>query len=512
MCAPARMRWLWAPLAGALLLVSGCASFQEWTHNGFKVGPNFQEPPAPVATKWIDASDRHVLSKPIEKDGWWDVFQDPALDKLIDTAYRQNLDLKTAATRVLTAQSQRNISAGNLFPQSQNAIGDYVHAQLSKNLNIFSSPKSPLPNTINVWATGFNASWEIDFWGKLRRGIEASDADLSASVESYHDALVTLLAEVATNYVQIRTFQQRIRYAQRNQAIQQGSLALAEATLKAGKGTSLDVEQARTSLAQTEASIPPLVIGMRQANDRLCVLLGLPPQNLVADLKESPIPTAPPQAAVGIPADLLERRPDVRRAVREAAAQSAQIGVAKADFYPSFGVSGFLGYAANDIRLLFASNSFTGYIFPSFQWKILNYGRIANNVRVQDAKFQERVLKYQQAVLNAGRETEDALVGFVEYQVQARSLERSVVAAERSVDLVLAQYKEGRVDFNRVFTTQSQMVSQQDQLAAAQGNIAVSLIAVYRALGGGWQSFEQQLPCPNPIARPAKMAYLLDPQ
>lgn len=493
MRAPARKRWA-SPLLTALLFASGCTSFQEWVHNGFKVGPNFQTPSAAVADQWIDAGDRHIVQKPLEKDAWWDVFADATLEKLIDTAYRQNLDLKTAATRVLEAQAHRNISAGNLFPQTQNAIGNYAHAQLSKNLSIFSNPQAALPSNLNLWATGFNASWELDFWGRLRRDIEASDADLSASVEAYHDALVTLLADVATSYVQIRTYQQRIRYARRNITIQQGSLALAEATLKAGKGTSLDVEQARSSLAQTEATIPPLVIGMRQASDRLCVLLGLPPRNLAGEFKDGAIPIAPPQVAVGIPAELLERRPDVRRAVRDVAAQSARIGVAQADFYPRFGVSGFLGYAADDIRHLFGPSSFTGFILPNFQWKVLNYGRIANNVRVQDARYQERVLAYQQAVLNAGRETEDALVGFVESQVQARSLERSVLAAERSVELVLAQYKEGRVDFNRVFTLQIQLVSQQDLLATAQGNIALNLIAVYRALGGGWRPFEKSCP------------------
>ncbi|HZZ79004.1 MAG TPA: efflux transporter outer membrane subunit, partial [Gemmataceae bacterium] len=475
---------------------------QEYVHNGFKVGPNFREPPADVADSWIDSKDPHIAPNPIEHDDWWNIFRDPDLDRLIDSAYRQNLDLKTAATRVLEARAQRNIAAGNLFPQSQTAVGDYAHAQLSKNLNVFGNPLATLPTNLNVWATGFNASWEFDFWGRLRRGIESKDADLSASVEDYHDALVTLLADVATSYVQIRTGQQRLRFARHNMKLQQGTLALTEARLKAGTATSLDVEQARTNLAQTEASIPPLAIGIRQANDRLCLLLGLPPQDLTRSFQDGPIPAAPPQVAVGIPAELLERRPDVRRAIRQAAAQSAQIGIAQADFYPTFGVSGFIGYAADDIRVLFEQNSFLGFILPNFQWKILNYGRIANNVKVQDARFAQRVLQYQKTVLNAGRETEDALVGFVESQVQAKSLERGVQAAERSVELVLAQYKDGRVDFNRVFTTQGQLLAQQDQLAAAQGNIALNLIAVYRALGGGWQAFESGQPCARPRLLP----------
>jgi NodT family efflux transporter outer membrane factor (OMF) lipoprotein len=488
---------LLALLAGCAVLASGCTSLQQWLQNGFKVGPNYQEPPASVAPTWIDTADAHVVCKSAAADAWWTVFQDTALDSLIATAYQQNLDLKTAATRVLQAQAQRNIAAGNLFPQSQDLLGDYVHAQLSKNLNVFGNPQAALPSTLNLWATGFNASWELDFWGRLRRQVESAAAERDASLEAYHDALVTLLADVASNYVQLRTFQQRITFARHNVEIQKGSLQLAEARLRDGKATALDVKQARSSLAQTESLIPPLVIGLRQANDRLCVLLGLPPEDLTRTLNEAPIPATPPEAAVGIPAELLDRRPDVRRARREVAAQSAQIGVAEADFYPQIGVTGFLGYAANDLAQLFTPNSFTGVILPSFQWKILNYGRILNNVRLQDARLQEKVLQYQQTVLTAGREVEDALAAFLQYQLQARSLEESVKEAEDSVELVQAQYQGGLVDFNRVFTAQGQLVVQQDQLAVTRGNIAASLIAVYRALGGGWQVFPN---CPSPDA------------
>jgi NodT family efflux transporter outer membrane factor (OMF) lipoprotein len=490
-----RAGWRQAPMLGMLaLLAGGCTSLPEWIHNGFKVGPNFQEPPAAVSLSWIDAADPRVVERPAEAAAWWEVFHDPVLSFLIETAYRENLDLRTAATRVLEAQAQRNITAGNLFPQSQNAIADYAHVQLSKNLTLFSNPLAPFPSIINVWATGFNASWELDFWGRIRRSIESADAELGASVESYRDALVTLVADVATNYVQLRTFQERIDFARRNVEIQKGTLRLAEARLRDGTATALDVKQARSSLKQTESSIPPLVIGLRQANDRLCVLLGLPPQDLIASLREASVPATPPELAVGIPADLLQRRPDVRRALREAAAQSAQIGVAEADFYPQIGVSGFIGYTASDIRRLFAEKSFTGIILPTFTWKILNYGRILNNVRNQDARLQEKLLQYQKTVLSAGREVEDALVAFLQYQLQARSLEESVREAIDSVELVQAQYRGGLVDFNRVFTTQSQLVAQQDQLAAARGNIALSLISVYRSLGGGWQTMAGE-PC-----------------
>jgi outer membrane protein TolC len=190
---------------------------------------------------------------------------------------------------------------------------------------------------------------------------------------------------------------------------------------------------------------------------------------------------------------LLNRRPDVRKARADAAAQCYQIGVAESDYYPAIGVAGYIGYSADDLRHLFEESSFTGLILPNFQWKILNYGRILNNVRLQDSRFRERVLTYQQSVLTAGREVEDALAQFIEYQAQAKSLERSVQAAQRSVDLVIEQYKAGRADFNRVYTTQSTLVTQQDQMAAVEGSIDVSLIGVYKALGGGWQYFDHKL-------------------
>jgi NodT family efflux transporter outer membrane factor (OMF) lipoprotein len=491
-----QFRRIRALFVGALLS-SGCTSITDYVHNGFKVGPNFVEPAAPVSKGWIDSQDARIQPAPIENDAWWGVFHDPTLDVIIQKACAANLDLKTAAARVFEAQAQKNIAAGNLFPQTQTLNGDYAHAQISQNFNVVQEPGAlggGFPNTLDVWSTGFNMSWELDFWGRLRRGVIASENDVNGYVEAYRNALVTLLSQVATNYVQLRTYQQRIAYARHNVEIQTGSLHLAEERLKQGLGTSLDVDQAKSTLAQTEATIPPLVIGARQANDQLCVLLGQPASTLLDTFNEAPIPSASPEVAVGIPAELLTRRPDVRRARFQAAAQCQQIGIAEADFYPAIGVSGFLGYAADDIRHLFESPSFTAYILPNFSWKVLNYGRIQNNVRVQDARFQQQVLQYQSLVLTAGREVEDALIGFLQFQVQTKSLEESVQASERAVNVVLLQYKNGTVDFNRVYTVESQLVSLQDQLAAARGNVALSLISVYRALGGGWQTFDKS-PC-----------------
>jgi NodT family efflux transporter outer membrane factor (OMF) lipoprotein len=468
----------------AILAAGGCTSLRDWWRNGFKVGPNYAEPPAPIAANWIDSgTDPHIQNSPPNDCAWWTVFRDRVLDDLIDNAYRQNLDLRAAGTRILEARAQRNVAIGNLFPQSQQAIAAYGHGQVSTNMAF------PIAPIFDIWATGFNASWELDFWGRYRRTIEANNADLAASNEAYGDTLVMLLAEVARTYVQLRTFEERLAFARRNVEIQRGSTGLANDRFTQGVASELDLRQARSNLAQTESLIPPLEAGRRQANNRLCILMGMPPQELAARLGPGPIPVAPPQVAVGVPADLLRRRPDIRRAERQVAAQSARIGVATADLYPRLTLNGFLGYVANDASQLFDPKSFTGIIFPTLQWNVLNYGRIANNIRAQDARLEGVALQYQQSVLNAGREVEDALTAFVQAQQQAARLDESVREAARSVDLVLIQFQGGVTDFNRVYNTQSTLVSQQDQLASTRGNIALYLIDVYRSLGGGWYCF-----------------------
>jgi len=479
------MRYASGALLFVALLLSGCrTSLSEWWYNGLKVGPQYATPAAPVADHWIDSADARVKSEPAQDCAWWTVFNDAALTSLIESAYRQNLDLRAAGARILQSRAQRNIAIGNLFPQSQTALLDYAHAQLSKNLGL------PLPGgTMNVWADGMNLSWEIDFWGRYRRSIEGAEADLDASVESYGNTLVMLLSEVATSYVQLRTYEQRIQFAQQNVTIQKNSLQLAEDRFRNGRGTELDVRQARSSLAQTESLIPPLITGRRQASNQLCTLLGTPVDNLADRLQSASIPTAPPEIAVGIPADLLRRRPDVRRAERQVAAQSARVGVAETDLYPRLSLNGFVGFVANDFKDLFESKSFTGLFFPTLQWNVLSYGRVRNNIKSQDAQLEAAGYQYQQTVFNAGREVEDALVGFLQAQQQATYLEESVRDAQRSVELVKMQFQGGLIDFNRVYTTQASLVTAQDQLATARGNIALDLIQVYKAIGGGWQCF-----------------------
>ena len=446
----------------------------------------------PTAAQWIDDGDERIHKAGSDPMAWWTVFEDPVLDSLVEHAVHENLDLKAAGTRILASRAQKNVITGELFPQTQEGLASFAHAQFSQNL------KLPLPLIANVWPVGAFASWEPDFWGRYRRAIESAKADLDGSAANLEDAIVILLSEVAESYVQVREFQQRLILARHNVEIQRGSLSVAQAKFDGGDTSELDVEQARSSLARTESLIPALEVGLRQANNRLCTLLGTPARDLIPDLGGlRPIPTAPREIAAGVPAELLRRRPDIRRAERSVAAQSARIGVATSDLYPRFAIFGFLGYAADDFKSLFAMKSFTGLLVPNIQWQIFNYGRVRNNIRVEQARFEERVYQYQQTVLQAGQEVEDALVGFVKAQEQTSRLAESVAAAEHSVELVLIQYREGSVDFNRVYTLQSLLVTQQDQLATAQANIAIQMIQAYRALGGGWEPFVTHEPPPS---------------
>jgi NodT family efflux transporter outer membrane factor (OMF) lipoprotein len=479
---------LFAPGRTGLLVFAaslcGCTPISEYIHNGFKVGPNYKTPPAPVAENWIDAADQRVRTDWADLSKWWAVFNDPVLDSLICSAFRQNLSLRQAGFQILMARAQRNIAIGNLFPQTQTSTGDYtLNAESTETAN-----RSFIGRRFfQQWDFGFNLSWELDFWGRYRRAVESAEDTLEASVFNFDAVLVTLLGDVATAYVQIRTLQEQIRFTQTNVDLQRKTLEIARARFKGGTTTELDVDQAQSNLSQTESQIPQLRTQLRLANNQLSILLGIPPEDLIPRLGTADIPTTPRDVIAGIPVDLLRRRPDVRKAERQAAAQSAQIGIAEADFYPHISLNGNFGYSAEFFNRLFRPTAFEGSFGPTFTWNILNYGRILNNVRAQDASFQALVAAYQNTVLTAAQEVENGLVTFLEAQAQVKFLSESVKAAEKAVTVALAQYKGGIVDFNRVALVEQNLVTQQNLLAQARGTIATGLIQVYRALGGGWE-------------------------
>jgi NodT family efflux transporter outer membrane factor (OMF) lipoprotein len=337
------------------------------------------------------------------------------------------------------------------------------------------------------WDYGFTLSWELDFWGRFRRAIESNAASLDASVEDYDDVLVTLLSDVATAYVTYRTTEERIKYATRNANIQAKLFSIIQASFKVGKIEKVDVDQAESTLYQTKAGIAELEITLRTANNQLCILLGIPPEQLRDKLGTGPIPRAPAEVAVGIPADLLRRRPDVRKAERQAAAQSAQIGVAESQFYPHISIDGTIDYQANRFRDLFGGRAFSGSIGPSFRWDILQYGRLLNNVRLQQADFYQLVEAYKQSVLNANQDVENGLVTFLRAQERYQLQKKSADAGRAALDTVRVQYEVGKIDFTRVAQLLLNQVVLDDTLALVQGEVATGLIAVYKGLGGGWE-------------------------
>jgi NodT family efflux transporter outer membrane factor (OMF) lipoprotein len=449
------------------------------------VGPDYEPPPAPVAESWIDAGESgEIQGAPADDQEWWKVFGDPALDSLVETAYRQNPTLQAAGARVLEALARRGIAVGTLFPQQQDAFGFFQRATLSENR----ANQQQADHDFDDWQGGFDAFWELDVWGRFRRGIEAADADVLASVATYDDVLVSLVAEVATNYIFLRTFEERLEVAKANVSIQERSFEIADAKFRGGAVTELDSAQAASLLEDTRSLIPGLEASIRQTQNTLCILLGIPPRDLEDIIGgPRPIPVAPRQVAVGIPADLLRRRPDVRRAERELAAQSARIGVAKTDLLPRLSLTGTISLAAEDFADLFEGDSFEAFGGPTLRWAILNYGRIRNNVRVQDARFQALVGDYEDTVLRAQAEVENAVASFLGAQRQVDFLDRSVAAAARAVDLADLQYREGAVDYTRVLNTQQFLVDEQDRLVDTQGSVALSLTSLYKALGGGWE-------------------------
>lgn len=452
------------------------------------IGPSFQLPQAPLAQRWSEAVGDSVDTTRQDYREWWDVFGDRVLSRLVETAYQQNLTLQMAGVRVLEARAQLGLAIGELYPQEQQISGEvsYNRIPVSIPYNIINS---------NYWQglVGAQAAWEIDLWGKIRREVQSADYAFLASVADYDDVLVTLTADVASAYVQLRTLEKRLAIARENVERQKFAVRIADSRFRGGVVSKLDVYQAENVLGATEAAIPALTIELEETKNGLAVLLGIPPDQIEAHLTVSAdIPEAPPQVAVGIPAELLRRRPDIRAAELDAAAQCSQIGVAKADLLPAFTLLGNVGTLATDVGRgdlgdLFSAKSLSYSAGPAVQWNILNYGQITNNVRIQDARFQELLASYQNTVLAAQEEVENGITVFSQSRIQADRLAYSAKAAAGAVRIAMNQYKEGTADFTTVLTAEENLYTAQDNLAVARGNIPLGLIATYRALGGGWQ-------------------------
>ena len=466
------------------LVVGGCT----------KLGPDFETPPAPKSEEWIESEEPKIKSDSTDLTAWWSVFDDRIVDELIQRALAQNLTLQIAAVRVLEARARLGIAVGQQYPQVQEANGSYSLNRLSDN----AANSAGSNQSFGSGSAGLDSSWELDFWGRFQRGIESADASLGAQIADYDDFLVSLTAEVARTYVLIREFEERILLLNGNISIQQRTLEITDAQFRGGQVTELDVQQAKSLLRATQARLPVFSAQLRQSQNAMSVLLGIPPRDLRDVLGQpSGIPTVPPAVAIGIPAEVLRQRPDIRRAELDAAAQSARIGIAMADLYPRFTLGGFIGFESShsggrqsnnaNMADVFNSDSFTTFLGPSVSLPLFNYGRLTNNVRVEDARFQELIINYQDTVLRAYQEVEDSITGFLNSQDQADYLYDASNASRRAVDLALLQYREGLVDYTRVLDAQEFLVEQQDALAVSRSSIAQNLIGIYRGLGGGWQ-------------------------
>lgn len=480
-----RNRWVRVMTAGfAVSLASGCTPLREYVHNGFKVGPQYAKPPAPVADQWIEAADSRVSPKPDEHRKWWAAFNDPNLESLICMASRQNLSLREAGFRVLASRAKLAISVGEFFPQKQSVNGGFLQYGLSTavaNRQFIAEAYYPL------WNYGAGLAWELDFWGRYRRAIEAASNALDASIENYDNMLVILLGDVADSYIRMRFFENQAEIAQSVANFQKESLTIAQARFRGGLASEVDVDQAQADLSKTLSEVPNFQAFARIESNRLCNLLGIAPEDLQKRLGKGPIPSAGVEVTAGIPAELLGRRPDIRQAERQAAEACANIGVATSELYPHISIVGNFGWSALNYGNLYTPQAFTGSVGPSFQWNVFNYGRLVNHVRLQDANFQAAIANYQQIVVKAGAEVEDGMIRFLKGQERARELEKAVEAATKAANIAQAQYKAGTVDFNRVSLLQEKLLDRQLSLANARREIAGGLVMTYKALGGGWQ-------------------------
>ncbi|NAW58613.1 MULTISPECIES: TolC family protein [unclassified Vibrio] len=482
--------WLILPLCG----LTACTT----------LGPDFIGPqPLALPASWTQDDTQQAQN---DTALWWQQFHDPVLNQLVEQAGAQNLDLEAAGLRILQARSLLGVADGLQYPQVQTVSGNLT--RLYQNENSF-----------NNAAVSFDAGWEMDVWGKYARGIESAQATYYASITSYQDIMITVTAEVARNYINYRTFQERILLSQRNIEIQERVVNITQVQYDSGNVTELDVQQAKNQLYTTKAALPSLEIAKRQARNALAVLLGVLPeevlplldgnnlsaklaayeakfkatgskQALSGDDSDSLVPR-PPQLQTAINANLVMRRPDLQVAELQARAQSAQIGIAQSALYPSFSLFGSIGINSTvpDGSSFSFSDSLTLAAGPTFSWNIFQYGRVKNNIRYEDARFQETLTNYNKKVLQAVQEVTNAIDAYDLYLQQKALRLQSVNASIRAFNISMTQYENGQISFERLLNSVEKMTRSEDSYAQIKGNVANQVVALYKALGGGWQAY-----------------------
>jgi multidrug efflux system outer membrane protein len=472
-------------LALAACLAGGCA-----------VGPNYSSPQSSAPALWSEPLGNGETNGPAALGAWWTNFNDPELNSLVGRAVMSNLDLKMAEARVRAARAEKQIASADLWP-SANATGSYQRQQQSRNQPVLGS--FPIPRDVpfdnNVYQAGFDASWEIDVFGGKRRAVESAAAQLAAADYESKDVLLTLLGDVGRNYVDVRASQRRLAIAKDNITAQEKSLAIARDRFTHGVASDLDVEQAATLLTTTRAEVPALEAAIETLIHRMGVLLGLQPGALIGELSsEQPIPAPPPSVPVGLPSDLLLRRPDIREAERRLAAATANIGVARADLFPKFYLTGATGLESTSTSDWFAGGSRFWSFGPTMTWRIFDAGKIRANVRVRNARQEEALAAYEETTLTAFEDVENSLVAYAKQQTRRQSLADSVVTSQKSLDLAGRLYTGGLTDFLNVLDSERALYEAQDALAQSDRDISTDVVALYKSLGGGWDAVEKSQP------------------
>jgi NodT family efflux transporter outer membrane factor (OMF) lipoprotein len=443
------------------------------------VGPDYTRPVVTTPDAWYEAHVQGIEQGSAHVQTWWTVFEDPLLQELIRDAQDSNKDLQAAYFRILEARAIRGITAGDRYPQ--------VDVTAEAGATEPSESATGLTERVDTFSLGAGLAWEIDLFGRIRRSVEAATAQYDASVEDYRDVLVTLLGEVARNYVGVRTFQAQLFYARSNIDAQQESLKITQARFDAGLTSALDVAQAESNLGRSEAQVPLLEAQLEAALNRLEVLVGRPPGALHERLADvQPIPDPPDEVAIGLPAELLRQRPDIRRAERQLAAQTARIGVATADLYPRLSLTGFFASDAGDLADLATGKSVTWGIGIPLRWNVFSGGRVQSQIQAERARADQAFKVYEQSVLRALEEVQTTFVAFAQERRRAGQLAEATDATQRAVDLVRTQYVSGLTNFQNVLDTQRTLFELQQQLADSEGQRVQNLVALYRALGGGW--------------------------
>jgi multidrug efflux system outer membrane protein len=460
---------------------------------GCAVGPKFKSPEtkAPPAWDGQTAVTASLPSKttidPVTLVAWWQAFKDPTLSSLVERAMRANLDVRQAEARVREARAARGVAGAPLWPQVDSSAF-YERSKGSSEVG-GGGAIATVGRARELFQVGLDASWELDIFGGTRRGIEAATADLQAAVEDRRDVLVTLAGEVGTNYLNLRGFQQQIAIARKNLASQKKTADITHRRFEAGFVSRLDVANADAQVATTEAQIPLLEASARSAIYSLGVLLGRQPAALAAELsQEASIPPNPPEVPVGLPSELVRRRPDIRRAEAQVHAATARIGVATADLFPRFFLTGSFGFSSSELSRLGNLNTSKFWSFsPSVSWPVFAGGRIRANIKVQNALQEQALIEYQKTVLTALQDVETALVNYAKEQEHNKSLADAVSSNRQAVELAMQRYVAGKTDFLSVLDAQRSLFATEDALTQSTRTLGTNLIALYKALGGGWE-------------------------